>query len=61
GEGGGGGKGGRAHLLQRVDMYYVREPGRLETWGSARFRQYLWLRSRARQVRRGLSAVHEYL
>ncbi len=46
-----------ASLLPRVDMYYFREPGRLEAWGSARFRQYLWLRSRARQVRRGLTAV----
>jgi len=51
----------RVCLLPRIDMYYFREPGRLESWGSARFRQYLWLRSRARGMRRRLTAVSEYL
>ncbi|MBC7789143.1 MAG: polysaccharide deacetylase family protein [Anaerolineae bacterium] len=55
------GPGDRAWLLPRIDMYYFRESGRLDSWGSARFKQYLWLRSRARQVRRGLTAVNEYL
>ncbi|MEJ7811571.1 MAG: polysaccharide deacetylase family protein [Gemmatimonadaceae bacterium] len=46
-----------AHLLPRLDMYYLRAPGRLESWGSGRFRRYLWLRSQGRQVRRRLSSV----
>lgn len=37
--------------LPRLDMYYFRDRGRLETWGTARFRYYLKLRSHARRVR----------
>ncbi|MGH7617792.1 MAG: polysaccharide deacetylase family protein [Gemmatimonadaceae bacterium] len=37
--------------LPRLDMYYFRDPGRLERWGSARFNYYLQLRSRARRLR----------
>jgi peptidoglycan/xylan/chitin deacetylase (PgdA/CDA1 family) len=39
-------------LLPRLDAYYFRAPGLLESWDSARFRRYLWLRSQARRVRR---------
>ena len=37
--------------LPRLDMFYFRERGRLETWGTARFRYYLRLRSHARRIR----------
>lgn len=37
--------------LPRLDMYYFREPRRLERWGTARFAYYLRLRSGARQLR----------
>jgi hypothetical protein len=33
-------------------MYYLRTAGALEAWGSAAFRQRLWLRARGRSVRR---------
>lgn len=39
-------------LLPRLDMYYFRDPGQLEAWGSASFRGRLWLRAQARRVRR---------
>ena len=46
------GAGDDHRLLPRLDAYYFRAPGRIESWGSARFRRYLWLRSQARRVRR---------
>jgi peptidoglycan/xylan/chitin deacetylase (PgdA/CDA1 family) len=49
----------RPHLLPRLDMFYLRAPGRLESWGTPRFRRRLWLRARARGVRRRLAAVTE--
>lgn len=39
-------------LLPRLDMCYFREPGQLESWGSAAFRGRLWLRAQGRRVRR---------
>lgn len=42
----------RMHLLPRLDMYYFREPGALETWGTSRFRLRLALKAGARRVRR---------
>ena len=39
-------------LLPRLDAYYFRAPGLIESWGTARFRRHLWLRSQARRVRR---------
>ena len=39
-------------LLPRLDMFYFREPGQLEAWGTAAFRGRLWLRAQARRVRR---------
>jgi peptidoglycan/xylan/chitin deacetylase (PgdA/CDA1 family) len=41
-------------LLPRIDMFYLREPGQLERWGTARFRYHLKLRAGARLVRRRL-------
>jgi peptidoglycan/xylan/chitin deacetylase (PgdA/CDA1 family) len=46
----------RPHLLPRLDIHYLRSPGRLESWGTPRLRRYLWLRGRARRVRAGLAA-----
>lgn len=40
--------------LPRLDMYYLRDPGRLEAWGSAAFRGRLWLRAHARRLRQTL-------
>jgi hypothetical protein len=39
-------------LLPRLDMFYFREPGQLEGWGSAAFRSRLWLRAQGRRVKR---------
>lgn len=41
-----------AALLPRVDAYYLRPPGRLEAWGTARFARRLRARALARGVRR---------
>jgi len=41
-------------LLPRIDMFYLREAGQLERWGTARFRYRLRLRAGARLVRRRL-------
>ena len=41
-------------LLPRMDMFYLREAGQLERWGTARFRYHLKLRAGARLVRRRL-------
>jgi len=37
--------------LPRIDMYYFRERGRIESWGTTRFSYYLKLRSQARRFR----------
>lgn len=49
----------RPHTLPRLDMYYFRTGHWLEAYGSARFRQYLWVRSRARRVRAALVTAAE--
>ena len=41
--------------IPRLDMFYLRAPGRLEGWGSARFGQRLWFRAQARRLRQVLS------
>ena len=40
--------------LPRLDAYYFRRPGLLESWGTGAFRRYVWLRSSGRLVRRAL-------
>ena len=45
------------HLLPRLDMYYFRAPGRLESWGTPAFGRYLWLRSQARRLRETLPSL----
>ncbi len=43
--------------LPRLDMFYLRSPGRLEEWGTPRFHRTLWLQAQARRARATLSAV----
>ncbi len=42
--------------LPRLDMYYFRAHGRLESWGTRRFDGRLWLRRQARRLRQTLAA-----
>jgi peptidoglycan/xylan/chitin deacetylase (PgdA/CDA1 family) len=42
--------------LPRLDMYYYRSRGQLESWGSRRFDQRLWIRRQARKIRQTLAA-----
>jgi len=42
---------GSVHLLPRLDMYYFREPGRLESFGTPAFARYVALRSGGRRRR----------
>jgi len=44
-------------LLPRIDMFYLRSPGQLERWGTARFDYHLRLRAGARLVRRQLRSL----
>lgn len=45
----------RPSLLPRLDMYYFRERGRLEQWGSDSFRKRIWFRAAARRLRETLN------
>jgi len=38
--------------LPRLDAWYFRVPGQLESWGAPGFRRRLWVRRQARRVRR---------
>lgn len=40
--------------VPRLDMFYLRAPGRLEAWGSAGFRRYLAWRRALRRIRKAL-------
>jgi peptidoglycan/xylan/chitin deacetylase (PgdA/CDA1 family) len=40
-----------AHLLPRIDMYYCRRRGRLESWGSTGFQSYITVRHLLRRLR----------
>jgi peptidoglycan/xylan/chitin deacetylase (PgdA/CDA1 family) len=44
-------------VLPRVDMFYLREPGQLERWGTSRFRYHLRFRAGARLVGRSLRSL----
>ena len=39
------------HLLPRIDMYYCRRPGRLESWGATGFRRHIAVRHLLRRLR----------
>jgi len=41
--------------LPRLDMYYFRAHGQLESWGTRRFDQRLWIRRQARRLRQTLT------
>jgi peptidoglycan/xylan/chitin deacetylase (PgdA/CDA1 family) len=45
------------HRLPRIDAYYLRSPGILESFGSARFRRFLKIRNRARQLRASVDSL----
>jgi peptidoglycan/xylan/chitin deacetylase (PgdA/CDA1 family) len=38
--------------LPRLDMYYFRDSGQLEAWGTPPFRRRVWVRAQGRRVRR---------
>lgn len=40
--------------LPRLDMFYLRRAGRLESWGTQAFTRHLWLRAQARRVRQAV-------
>jgi peptidoglycan/xylan/chitin deacetylase (PgdA/CDA1 family) len=42
-------------LLPRLDMFYFRDPGQIEAWGTSAFRLRLALRAAARRARRGVA------
>lgn len=44
-------------LLPRLDMYYLRAPGKLEAWGTARFAAELWVRAQGRRARSALAGA----
>jgi peptidoglycan/xylan/chitin deacetylase (PgdA/CDA1 family) len=46
------------HMLPRLDAYYLRVPGRLESFGTPAFKRYLRIRSRGRRLR---ASVHRLL
>ena len=46
-----------AHLLPRLDMYYFRDPTRLESFGSPAFSRYVRLRARGRRLRRAVPGL----
>jgi peptidoglycan/xylan/chitin deacetylase (PgdA/CDA1 family) len=37
--------------LPRLDAWYFRKPGSLESWGTAAFRRRLWIRAQGRRMR----------
>ena len=39
------------HLLPRIDVYYCRRPGRLESWGAIGFRRHIAVRRLLRRLR----------
>ncbi|HEY4955109.1 MAG TPA: polysaccharide deacetylase family protein [Gemmatimonadaceae bacterium] len=43
------------HLLPRLDMYYFRQRGRLESFGTQAFARYVALRGRGRRLKSSLS------
>lgn len=43
------------HRLPRLDAFYLRRAGRLETWGTRSFKRYIALRGRMRAARRILT------
>ena len=46
-----------AHLLPRLDMYYFREPARLESFGTPAFARYVAVRGKGRRLRSSIARV----
>jgi len=44
-----------AHMLPRLDMFYFREPGRLESFGTPAFARYVSLRGKGRRFRSSIA------
>ena len=44
-------------MLPRIDAYYLRKPGVLESFGSPRFDRFLKLRNRGRQLRTSVNRL----
>lgn len=45
------------HLLPRIDAYYLRSPGMLESFGSPRFSRFLRVRNRGRKLRESVDRL----
>jgi len=43
------------HLLPRLDMFYFREPGRLESFGTPAFARYVSIRGKGRRLRSSIT------
>jgi len=43
--------------LPRIDCFYLQAAGRLESWGTPAFSSRLWVRARARWLRKSLPAI----
>lgn len=43
--------------LPRLDAYYYRTRGRLESWGTPAFAGHLWMRGRARELRAAMTGM----
>ncbi len=43
--------------VPRLDSFYFRRPGALESWGTPAFRRHVWLRARGRGLRRVFEAA----
>jgi peptidoglycan/xylan/chitin deacetylase (PgdA/CDA1 family) len=39
-------------LLPRLDMFYFRDEGQLESWGTSAFKRRLWIRAQGRKVKK---------
>jgi len=46
-----------AHQLPRLDMYYFRDPARLESFGTPAFARYVALRGRGRRLRSSIAGA----
>jgi peptidoglycan/xylan/chitin deacetylase (PgdA/CDA1 family) len=47
----------RPMLLPRLDTYYLRDEGRLESWGTPALSRYLTLRAGLRRIRSTLTSI----
>ncbi|HMA21483.1 MAG TPA: hypothetical protein VKO87_11820, partial [Gemmatimonadaceae bacterium] len=50
----------RRHAIPRIDSYYVREPGRIESLGSAAFDLYISARRGGRAIRNAIASLEQH-